>query len=287
MNTPLTDILRGPSPRYKAAAVEAAVARREEATPGLLAILGEALADPGAYAAHLDADFGALYAAVLLAHLQVPEAHPLLLRLCRLPEALFEPMLGGFITEGMDRALFATCAGRTEGLRALASDVEAIPYLRSQAMSALTMTVHKGWADRAEVLAFLADLLVPDAAAPGGYFWSGVAVAMLRLHPVEHVALLQRAWDDGLISPMMMSRDYIATYVARGPEVAAAEIEADVTRALTPDVHAWMSWWACFRPAPTRSTPPSGPQARRAARAARKKARKQERSARRRQKKRR
>jgi len=288
----LVDALLGPSPHYKRQEVAAVLARREETTPYLLAILEAVLADPPGYLAQLGSDFDPLYVVALLAHLREPSAHELLLRLCRLPELQFEDLLGDFITEGMDRALFATCDGRTEGLRALAADTAAYIYLRSQAMYALAMAVHQGWAEREEVLAFLASLLVPEAAEAESSFWANVCAAMLSLHPVPYAEALLRAWDDGLIDPFVMSRRHIEEQLAKGPAAAAAELAQDVGRALTPDVHDWMGGWACFRqetyrpiPSGRRLVTSPDPQALRAARAAKKKARKRERSAKKKQRK--
>ena len=64
-------------------------------------------------------DFDLLYAVALLAHLREPAAHDLLVDLSRLPTEQFELLIGGFLAEGMERALLATCEGRTERIRGL------------------------------------------------------------------------------------------------------------------------------------------------------------------------
>lgn len=125
---------------------------------------------------------------------------------------------------------------------------------------------------------------MPEAAEPDSYFWAGVCVSMLRLRPVEHRQTLLDAWDAGLIEPMIFHRKDIEDHIDRPAEPARlAEL---VEHALTPDVHAWLEWWACFREdrrAGAISRP--DPKARRQARSAKKKARKRERSARKKKRK--
>ncbi len=273
----LVQALCGPSPRYKRSEVEAVVARREETAPYLLEILRAALADPEGYLAELGENFDPLYAVALLAHLRESAAHDLLIELCRLPTEQFERLIGGFITEGMERALFATCDGRTDRIRELLLDPRADAYLRAQAANALAMAVHQG---------LLAAQLVPDVANPDSYFWNGICAAMLQLHPVEHAEALLRAWDERLIDPFMFHRLDIEEAIARGPEAAVAGLAGDVEQALTPNVHDWLGWWACFHPIlpqPQIAPEHERHEARRGAKAAAKKARKRQQAARKKQ----
>ncbi len=242
----LVDALCGQSPTYKRKAVEAVVARQEETIPLLLDVLRAILRDPEGYLAELGEDFDPLYVMAILAHLRTPEAHDLFIALCQLSEEQFELLFGGFITEGMERALFATCHGRTEGMRALLEDREADGYLRSQAAHALAMAAHHGWAERGEVLDFLARQFTPQKAPLDSHFWSGVGSAMLELYPEDHVDVLIKAFDEGLIEPMMFDRTYIEEVIAEGPQRCQERLAEDVARALTPDMHHWIGWWACF-----------------------------------------
>ncbi len=246
----------GPSPTYKRQEVEAVVARQEETIPLLLDILRTILRDPAGYIAEHDEDFAPLYVVAVLAHLRPPQAHDLLVAMCRLPEEQFESLIGGFTTEGMDRILFATSHGRTDGMRALIEDREANGYLRAQAAHALAMAAHHGWAEREEVLDFLAAQLSPEMASPGSYFWNGIGVAMLNLYPRDHVDALFKGIDMGLIESLVFGRDDVRETIAEGPLHYQTFLDEDVARALTPDVHHWIGWWACFKAPPLPSEGP-------------------------------
>jgi hypothetical protein len=243
----LVAAIRGPSPRYKREAVDAIVAHPQETTPHLLAILREVLDDPHGYLDRMGADFDVLYAIALLAHLRAPDAHELLVRIARLPDDVLEPLLGDFLTEYLGNALLLTCGGRTEGLREILRDQAANQYSRSQAAKALVMAVHLGYAERDEVLAFLASLLVPEAAPVGSYVQTAAVIAMLDLHPVEYKDAFRRAWDAHLIEPVSISWKNIEEDLARAPQAAARELARRCERTQKADVHGWLSGWACFR----------------------------------------
>lgn len=249
--------IRGPSPRYKREAVDAIVAHPRETTPHLLAILRAVLDDPRGYLDPTDADFGLLYAIVLLAHLREPLAHELLVRIARLPGEVLDSLLGDFLTEELGNVLLLTCGGRTEGLRAVLQDHAADAYSRSQAARALVMAVHLGYAERDEVLAFLAALLVPEAAPEGSYLQTAVLIAMLDLHPVAYEDAFRRARDAGLVEAVAIGWRDIEEDLARTPQAATRELVRRCERAQKANVHDWLSGWGCFRP-PERSKPELG-----------------------------
>jgi hypothetical protein len=240
----LVDAICGPSPKYKREAVDAIVAHQEQTTPYLLALLSEMAADPEGYLSRVGADdFDPLYTVVLLAHFREARSHDDLVRIARLPPETFERLIGGFAAEGFDEVLLATAGDRTAGLHALLADHYADEFVRSQAAHALAVMVHRGHAQRDEVLSLLAGLLNEEAAPQAvDFFWSGVIEAMLRLHPVEHTDAMRRAFDEGLVPDGMMGFDYVEERLARGPQDDDDVLE----RPAPPDVHGWLSWWACF-----------------------------------------
>ena len=254
----LVRALRGPSPTYKREAVEAVVANAEHTVPHLMAILQEVLHDPDGYIKQMGEDFDALYALATIAHLRVSEAHPLLIELCRLSEEQFESIFGGFLTEGMDLALFATCDGDTALIRELTLDRRAGGFLRSSGAEALVLAAHHGWAQRDEVLDFLAALLVPEACPLGDYFWTGTTIAMMDLWPVEHRGAIERALDGGLVLSGVFNSYDLDEMLALGPEERARELSQHVEAALSPDPHSWLSEWACFGTPGSRARYPGG-----------------------------
>jgi hypothetical protein len=262
----LVAAIRGPSPRYKREAVAAIAAHPRQTVPHLLAILREVLQDPRGYLERAGADFGVIYAIVLLAHLREPLAHELIVRIARLPDDVLDPLLGDFLTEEMGNVLLLTCGGQTEGLRAILQDRAANEYSRSQAARALVMAVHMGYAERDEVLAFLAALLVPEAAPEGSYVQTAMLIAMLDLHPVEHEDAFRRAWDAELIEAAAISWENIEEDLARAPEAAERELAQRCEQAQRADVHDWLSWWACFQPSERTAPAPRPPPPRKLAR---------------------
>jgi len=241
----LVEAIRGPSPDYKWQAVEALVAHQEEVTPHLLEVLDEVQQGllEGSFSQD---DFSGHYALVLLAHFRCQAAHERLLALARLPVRTFEEGLGGFLSEGFDAALLATCGGSAAGIRELARDRQVSGYLRSQAADALAGAVVLGHAPRGETLDLLAALMTPEEADWGDYLWAGVAGAMLSLFALEHEDLMVQACHEGLIEPLLMGPDDIRGMLEVGPAPAPSDLQC-LERVLGGDLHWWMSWWACFR----------------------------------------
>jgi hypothetical protein len=280
--------LDGPSPNYKRAEMEAAVAHREAVAPLVVAYLERVLAGAEAYATEDVDNVGLLYAIVLAMHFRETRAHDAVVALSRLPPPLGERLLGDFITEGLAGALVATSGGRTDGLRAVVADPAAYEYARAAAAHALVMSVPVHGADRAEVLAFLASFLDPERLAEEEYFASGIIDALLDLHPVEQREAIRTVLDAGVIDPFLLGEDYVDERLDAGPAAAAALLEQAVQAALPADVHAHLSRWACFRenarphewrnlPAPSREALQAAKAKRKSQRDARRKQRKKRR----------
>lgn len=238
------DAIRGPSPNYKREAVDALVVNAEAVTPQLLALLDDILDDAPAAIARIGGDFDALYALVVLAYLRCEAAHERFVALARLPRDPFEALVSGFLTEGFSAALVLTCGRDLSAVRDLLRDAAVHEYLRAQAADAMVLAVHEGWAERGEVLDELAALLARgDLAEPGSYVWTGIGHAMLHLQPREHVDALEAALEDGRIEAIAFGRADIARSLSTDDEMAD---RLRTFHSLRDDVHAWLSWWACF-----------------------------------------
>jgi Protein of unknown function (DUF1186) len=104
--------------KFARAAVEAAVAQREEITPELLRILEDAverapqLDAEGDYMAHL-------YAMFLLAQFRETRAYPLVVLFASLPGDLLDSLCGDFITEDLGQVLASVCGGELAGIQSL------------------------------------------------------------------------------------------------------------------------------------------------------------------------
>ena len=131
------------SGKFARAAVEAAVARREEVTPELLRIL-EGTVDR---AAQIDAEgdyMAHLYAMFLLAQFRETRAYPLVLRFALLPEDLQYSLSGDFITENLGQVLASVCGGDLAGIQSLIENESANEWVRGAALSGLVTLVAAG-----------------------------------------------------------------------------------------------------------------------------------------------
>jgi hypothetical protein len=112
--------------KFARAAVEAAVAHREEVTPGLLRILEETvdraaqLGAEGGYMAHL-------YAMFLLAQFRETRAYPLVVRFASLPGGVLDALASDFITEDLGQVLASVCVAASWPAFSLLSRMRASP----------------------------------------------------------------------------------------------------------------------------------------------------------------
>jgi hypothetical protein len=129
--------------KFARAAVEAAVARREEITPELLRILEDTvdraaqLDGEGDYMAHL-------YAMFLLAQFRETRAYPLVVRFASLPSDLADSLCGDFLTEDLGRVLASVCGGELEGIQSVIENEDINQWARGAALSSLVTLVAAG-----------------------------------------------------------------------------------------------------------------------------------------------
>ncbi|MGH9663477.1 MAG: DUF1186 domain-containing protein, partial [Bryobacteraceae bacterium] len=138
---------------FARAAVEEAVAHREEITPELLRVLEETV--------DRAAEFGAegnymshLYAMFLLAQFREARAHPLVVRFASLPSELLDSLCGDFLTMDLGRVLASVCGGELEGIQSVIENEEADQWARGAALSGLVTLVAVGQKSRDEILLY-------------------------------------------------------------------------------------------------------------------------------------
>src|SRR6266481_8097863 len=122
--------------KFARAAVEAAVARREEVTPELLRVLEETVDRAG----QLDAEgdyMAHLYAMFLLAQFRETRAYPLVIRFASLPGDLLDSLCGDFITEDFGQVLASVCGGELAGIQFLIENEDSDEGVRGAALSSL------------------------------------------------------------------------------------------------------------------------------------------------------
>jgi Protein of unknown function (DUF1186) len=159
--------------KFARAAVEAAVARREEVTPHLLRILEEtvdraaALDAEGDYMAHL-------YATFLLAQFRETRAYPLVIRFASLPGDLLDSLCGDFITDDLGRVLASVCGGNIEAIQSVIENEETDEWVRGAALSSLVTLVAVGQKSRDEIVSYFAGLFRGKLVRKWSHLWDSL-----------------------------------------------------------------------------------------------------------------
>jgi hypothetical protein len=243
--------------RYKRELVDAALARREEITPHLMALLEAVRDNPRPYAGD-DSFFGHLYALFLLGHWRETSAHRLVIDIFSLPDDLPEELFGDVLNEDLPGLLLNTCGGNLESIKAFADNPAASEDCRASALQALSYAVVTGDLDRAGAVSYfqgrMKDALDADSAA----LVEATACGLLDLFPEESMDLIARAYDRGLIDPTYVSREDFSGQLAEGRDATLGQLAARWLARNPADFHKRMAWWACFQqegPAPPIRTP--------------------------------
>ena len=232
---------------YKRAEVDAAVERREEITPYLIGILEEVLAAPASYAVN-EKYYAHVYALVLLTHFREQRAHRAIVGLAALPPDIPHQLFGDLVTEQLPVTLFRTCGGSPAMIKSLIVNSKADDYCRASAVRAMAFGVAEGMIPREETLALFGSLLTGREAAPSSPFWSFLACSVCDLYPEELMGVIEKAYQDELISPWVIRLDSFERALRDGKETTLERLKREIRRRAPDSVHDYISWWACFEP---------------------------------------
>ena len=209
--------LRTPGSGLPERAILAAMDDPPAITPGLLAFLEEALADPLGYmdeAGH-SAHIIALY---LLAQFREPRALPPLLAMVRLTEEEQDALLGDLITEGLASLLATLCAEETGPLEDLATDPGVDLYVRNAAMDALLVLGFQGILEPERFQELFGNLLATfeergreEDSLAWANLVSSCAIAGFR----SFLPRLQEAYARGLVDEDIMDLEDLEEALAR------------------------------------------------------------------------
>lgn len=231
---------------YKRAEVDAALELHKEITPHLIGVLEEVLSDPASYAANQDY-YAHIYTLVLLGHFKEQRAHRAIVELFSLPPDIPYQLFGDLVTETLPIILFRTCGGSTDMIRSLILNRDADEYCRSSAMRAMVFAVADGMIPREEVLALFGSLFTGNEAAPDSVFWSFLADSVCDLYPEGMMGVIEKAFEDGLISPWVIGLESFERTLRTGKEQTFEGVRTKIRRESPENVHDYMSWWACFK----------------------------------------
>ena len=241
---------------YKRAEVDAALELREEITPHLIGVLEQVLSDPASYADNENYQTH-IYALILLGHFKEHRAHRVIVELFSLPPDLPHQLFGDLVTENLPILLFRTCGGSTDMIKSLILNKEADEYCRSSAMRAMVFAVVDGMIPREEVLALFGSLFTGNEADSDSSFWSFLASSVCDLYPEGMMEVIEKAYQDRLISPWVVRFEEFECTLRAGKEQAFEQVKTKIQRRSPENVHDYMSWWACFtaqQPSPKSSS---------------------------------
>ncbi len=231
---------------YKRDAIDAAIARREEIIPHLLAVLKGVLDNPAHYADRDCHYFAHVYAFMLLGYFKESKAHDLIVELASLPDDLPSELFGDSITGDLEIVLLRTCGGRIEKIKELILNKDAYEYSRTSALHALTYAVVEGYVPREEVLAFFQGLFSGDEASETDSFHDVLAICIYELYPEELMETIEKAYEEGLIHSGYIGRGEFTETLKTGKEKSLENLRVRVEQKQINDIHEYMDWWACF-----------------------------------------
>jgi hypothetical protein len=231
--------------KFPRAAVETAMARREEVTPELLRIL----ADTVDRARQLEAETGYmahLYAMFLLAQFRETRAYPLVVRFASLPGDLLDSLCGDFLTEDLGQILASVCGGELEGIQSVIENEDADEWARGAALSSLVTLVAAGQKSRDEIVSYFAGLFRGKLERRWSHVWDALVSYSSDLCPLELLDDIKKAYEDGLVDPGYIGFDDVERDLASGKDGLLARLADDPHRRLVEDTVKEMGWWACF-----------------------------------------
>ncbi len=227
-------------PNFPKEALREAAARGKEIVPGLLAILERTLAAPDV----VPEDYsGHLFAMVLLAQLREERALDPVLRIARLPSDTLDDLTGDVLTEDFASILASVCGTDLDPVKALIEDPEVDEYAREAALKALTLRVVHGLLSRDELVAYHRHLLEGGLEREPSHAWDVVVNESAHIHPGENLALLRRAFDEGMVDEIYINWEEVEAYARLSVEEVIADTR-DRERGLVDDAVAWTKWWA-------------------------------------------
>ena len=234
--------------KFARAAVEAAVAHREEVTPGLLRILEEPvdraaqLGAEGGYMAHL-------YAMFLLAQFRETRAYPLVVRFASLPGGVLDALASDFITEDLGQVLASVCGGELAGIQSLIENEGVSEWVRGTALSSLVTLVAAGQKTRDEIVNYFARLYRGKLVRQWSHVWDALVSFSSDLHAAELRDDIEQAYREGLVDSGYIRFDVVKRGFAMDKDDILARLAFDPHHRLVEDTAAEMEWWACFREA--------------------------------------
>ena len=110
----------------------------------------------------------------------------------------------------------------------------------------MVYAVVEGFESRENILSFLCGLFTGDEAGPESDFWSFLAINIEYLYPDEYMETIQRAYEEGLITPRVIRYESYQSTLNHGLDRSFEKLKNHLAQNSLDDIHKSMSWWACF-----------------------------------------
>lgn len=233
---------------YKRDQIDVAIKLKDEITLHLIEILENVLSEPEQYAENEDF-YDHIYAVMLLGHFKEPKAHKVIVDLFSLSDDLPDQMFGDIGTSNLPVILLNTCGGSVELIKSMILNKEVDDYCRISACHALAYAVVEGYVSRESIIEFFGTLFTGEEADEISDFWGLLAMIVHDLYPGEIVDVIKQAYFDELIMPGMIQYSDFEKALELGKDKCLERLKNDLERHSIDDIHAAMSWWACFNDA--------------------------------------
>ncbi len=239
-----TEIIGGLSSREMAfpqAAMEAAIAQREEITPLLLQALEEAAKAPEEFAAQHP--WLVESASFLLAQFREKRAYRPLVKILGNTQEDIYPLFEDALTGAMDVILASVYDGDPEPLKQLVENTAVDESVRGSALSAFVIISHSGQMSRQEVVEYYRELLRGKLEREPADVWIDLVAALAKLPAPQLADELKPAFEDGVLEPFYFTWEEVEADLFIPIEVT----EKDEKSILMDDAVAEMKAWSEFR----------------------------------------
>ncbi len=230
---------------YKRDQIDAAITSKDEIIPHLIEILENVLVKPEKYAENENL-YDHIYAVMLLGHFEESKVHKVIVDIFSLPNDLPDQMFGDIGTSNLPVILLNTCGGSVELIKSMILNKETDDYSRVSACHALAYAVIEGFISRESVIEFFGTLFTGEEADEISDFWGLLAIIVYNLYPEEIMDVINQAYADDLIMPGIIQYSDFEKALESGKDKCLEKLKNKLERDSMNDIHASMSWWACF-----------------------------------------
>lgn len=228
---------------FPRAALEGAIAQREEITPELLRIIEVAAQNPSDASKGPDG-FLPTFATYLLAQFRDKRAFPLILKMVTGPGDSAHEILGESITMDLGRILASVYDGNLAALKQVIENPQMDEYVRSGVLNTFLHLVRSQQMPREDLVEYLRYLLRPEAQRDESYIWDAIIEVVVELPAPELLEQTSSLFeDDRLFIESYMDAEQVKEEMERSEQAENSPREP-----LISDVIPEISWWGCFEP---------------------------------------